>query len=164
MAATVIINEWTSTATQTDKTSGTVRMKNANDPTVDSNDPLVIPTSGSDFSYTKWLQLRITGTPPSDKINNLQFYTDGANGFGTGVNLWAKSAAAFSTPSEPTTSSGYANAFGLTVGGALALSSSDFSGSGTNIGSFVTLLMEVSATATVGALTAETVTFSYDEI
>lgn len=165
MAATVDIVECNVTISgTTSKGSGTVRMKNADDSTVDSNDPLVIPAAGSDFSYTKWLRLRIGDTGASDKINNIKFYTDGASGFGTGVGLWAKSAAAFSAPSEPATSSGYSDAFGYTSGGALALSGADFSGTNTQIGSFLVLLMEVSATATAGALSGETGTFSYDEI
>lgn len=165
MAATVTIVEKTGApGTETDKTSGTVRFKNADDATVDSNDPLVIPTSGSDFSYEKWLRLKIGATGPSDKINNLKFYTDGASGFGTGVGLWAKTVASYSTPAEPATSSGYTGAFTYTAGGALALSSTDFSATSTQIGSHLVLLMEVSSTATAGALSAETGTFSYDEI
>lgn len=165
MAASVIIAEKIgATGSINDKTSLTIRMKNADNASADSENALVIPAAGQEFSFTKWLRLQITGTPPSDKINNIKFYTDGSSGFGTGVGLWAKSAAAFSAPSEPTTSSGYVDAFGLTSAAPLALSSTDFSGSGTEIGSHVVLLMEVSATATVGALTAETITFSYDEI
>ena len=165
MAADVdIVERNSSNGTITIKTSLTIRMKNADDSAPDSADPMVIPGAGSDFSFTKWLQLRIGATAPSDKINNFNFYTDGVNDFGVGVNLWAKSAAAFSAPSEPITSSGYGTAHALTVGAPMTLSSTDFSGTSSNVGSLAVLLMEVSATATVGALSTETITFSYDEI
>jgi hypothetical protein len=165
MAADVTIVEKNGApGTPTDKTSGTVRFKNADDATVDSNNPMVIPTSGADFSYEKWLRLKIGNTAPSDKINNLKFYTDGVSGFGTGISLWAKTVAAYSTPATTTTSTNYTDAFSYTVGGALALSSTDFSATNTEIGSHLVMLMEVSSTATAGALSAETGTFSYDEI
>lgn len=166
MAATVdIIEKNGSTGNATIKTSGTVRFKNADDANVDTNNPLVIPSAGQfDFSYEKWLRLKIGATPPSDRISNIRFYTDGTSGLGTGVDVFGRSAAAFSTPAEVTTTTGLTNIFTWTVGGALVLSSTNFSGSGTEIGSHVVLTMRIADTATVGAMTAETVTFSYDEI
>jgi len=149
-----------------DKTAGTIRMKNADDALVDSNNPMVIPVAGSDFSFTKWLRLAIAtgGNAPSDNISNIRAYFDGANGFGTGVSLWAKSEAAMSAPTEPATSSGYTDAFGFTSAAPMSLAGGPYSGSGTEMASHFVLLMEVSLTATVGALTAETLTFAYDEI
>lgn len=165
MAATVdIVEKNGAGATATTKTSSTVRFKNADNATVDSANPMVIPTSGTDFSYEKWLRLKIGATPPADKINNIKFYTDGSNGFGIGVSIYGRSAASYSTPAEVTTTTGLTEIWGWTAAAALALSSTDFSGSATEIGSHVVLTMTVASTATVGALTAETVTFTYDEI
>ncbi len=167
MAATVDIYERNgggALASSTAKTSGTIRFKNADNSVVDSVNPMVIPAAGSDWSFEKWLQLRITGTRPTDNISNLKFYTDGVNGFGTGIQVWARSATAFSTPAEPTTSTGLVTAFALTVGGALGLAGGPFSGTSTFVGSMAVLVMEVASTATIGALTPETITFSYDEI
>lgn len=165
MAATVdIIEKNGAGGTATTKTSSTVRFKNADNATVDSNNPMVIPTGAADYSYEKWLRLKIGATPPADKINNLKFYTDGSNGFGTGISVYGRAVAAYSTPAEVSTVSGLTNIFTYTANGALSLSAGDYSGSGTEIGSHVVLTMVVESTATVGALTAETVTFSYDEI
>jgi len=168
MAATVNIFERNGSGvigSSTAKDSGTVRFKNADDSNVDSNNPLVIPAGAvSDFSFEKWLCLRIGATRPADNISNIRFYTDGTNGFGTGILVWARSAAAFSSPAEITTSTGLTNAFTYTAGGALALAGGPFSGTSTFVGSHVVLSMEVVNTATIGALTPETVTFLYDEI
>lgn len=177
MVATVIIQEWNSSATSTDKTSSTVRFKNANNHTVDNSDPLVIPGSGTDYSYEKWLRLRITGTPPSDNISSLNFYMDGANNFGTGVYLWGTRSTKLTTsigepntgnrPPHANTTSGsvtMTDAFTFTSGAPLTLGGGSFSASSTNVGNFVVLVLEASAAATQGTLTAETATFEYDEI
>jgi hypothetical protein len=181
MAATVVINEWNGNSTKTDKTSSTVRFKSADNATVDTNNPLSIPASGQTYSYEKWLRLAITGTPPSQRINNLKFYTDGSNGYDSGsgfVKLWGEVAAsgafrsaeaAVAANSIPLGGSGsltMTNAFTYTANGALSLSSAaeTFSGSGVDIGLFVVAVMEIEPSATQGTLTAETGTFSYDEI
>lgn len=165
MVATVLIREKNGAgATSTDKTSGTVRMKNADDATVNTSNPMVIPTSGSDWSFEKWFRLNIS-VAPSVQITNPKFYTDGANGFGTGVSLWAKAVTAYVTPAEGTASTGYSSAFGYTSGAALSLD--DSAGPWTTTGDFgkwLVLLLEVASTATQGSLTVETLTFSYDEI
>jgi hypothetical protein len=181
MAATVIIQEWNGNSTKTDKTSSTVRFKSADNATVDTNNPLSIPASGQTYSYEKWLRLAITGTPPSQRINNLKFYTDGSNGYDSGsgfVKLWGEvegagafrsAEAAVAANSIPLGGSGsvtMTNAFTYTANGALSLSTGaeTFSGSGVDIGQFVVLVMEIEPSATQGTLTAETGTFSYDEI
>ena len=85
MAATVTIVEKNGAgATETDKTSGTIRFKNADDSTVDLNDPLVKPSSGTEYSFEKWLQMKVTGGSYS-QITDLVAYSDGSNGLGTGV-------------------------------------------------------------------------------
>jgi len=163
MVATVqIIEKNGAGGTPTDKTSGTVRFKNADDANVDNNNPMVIPPSGSDWSFEKWLRLNVT-VAPAVQISNLKFYMDGANNFGTGVSLWAKAVAAYATPAEGTGSAGYADAFGYTSGAPLSLGAGPYTGTGEK-GDHAVLLMEVASTATQGSLTAETATFSYDEI
>jgi hypothetical protein len=181
MAATVVINEWNGNSTKTDKTSSTVRFKSADNATVDTNNPLSIPAAGQTYSYEKWLRLAITGTGPSQRINNLKFYTDGSNGYDSGsgfVKLWGETQAsgAFRSSAAPDTANSIplagsgsktmTNSFSYTSGGALSLSSAaeTFSGTGVDIGGFVVLVMEVEPSATQGTLTAETGTFSYDEI
>ena len=89
MAATVIINEHNGAGgAKTDKTSGTVRFKNADDANVDLIDPLVVPGSGQEYSFEKWLRLEITDAGGFTQIDNLRAYSDGTNSFGAGIKLW----------------------------------------------------------------------------
>lgn len=163
MPATVqIVEKNGAGGTATDKTSGTIRFKNADNATVDNNNPMVIPGAGSDFSFEKWLRLNVT-VAPSVQISNLKFYTDGANGLGTGVLLWAKAVASYATPAEPANSSGYTNAFTFTSGSSLSLGAGPFTSTGEK-GDHAVCLMEVQNTATQGQTPSETITFSYDEI
>ena len=182
MAATVQIHEWNTEASITDKTSGTVRFKNANDATADLNDPLIIPTSGQEYSFEKWLRLVITDEGGFTQISNLQVYTDGANGFGTGVLAWYAITGVFITPVVPletddppqTPAAGspkedMADLFGLTTGarGDMdAINTGPFTGGSPQeyIGDWIVIVMEVNSTATQGVTPSETITFSYDEI
>lgn len=162
MVATVTIIEKNGTAgTATDKTSGTVRMKNADNATVDINNPMVVPTAGTDYSYQKWLRLKVT-VAPSNNLSNLKFYTDGSNGLGTGVGLYAKAVATYATPTEPSATTGYTDAFTYTSGAALSLGTGTVTGTGEK-GSHAVLLLTVTTTASPGTTASETLTFSYDE-
>lgn len=162
MAATMLIHEKNGAGeTATDKTGGTVRFKNADNPTVDLNDPMVIPSTGSDFSFEKWLRLNVSGA--FTQVGNLRFYTDGASGFGTGVNAFAKTEAVYATPDELTSGAGYLDAFSYTSGAPLDLGVGPFTSTG-DVGSYVVLGLEVESTAAQGTLTPETITFAFDEI
>ncbi len=162
MVATVIINEKNGAGeTATDKTSGTIRLKNADDATVNTSNPMVVPGSGSDWSFEKWLRLNVAGT--FTELTNLKFYTDGTSGFGTGVLTWAKAVTTFATPAELTASTGYLDAFSYTSGSPLSLGAGPYTSTG-DIGSYLVMGLEVQSTASQGALTAEVLTFGYDEI
>lgn len=184
MAATVIINEWTSAGSLTDKTSGTIRFKNANDATVDLNDPMVVPGAGQDYSFEKWLRLQITDAGGFTQIDNLQAYSDGDNGLGTGIKVWYATDGNFQTPVEPdesqdppffngpgTGSPGDAmqDFFGATSGAPIDMDANNTGpftdGSpAEHIGDFLVLVAEVEASASNGVTPSETLTFSYDEI
>jgi len=162
MVAIVIINQKNGAGeTATDVTSGTYRFKNADDANVDSNNPMVVPGAGSDWSFQKFLRLNFAGT--FTNVSNLRYYTDGSNGFGTGVLLWAQATPAYATPAKETISTGYLDAFGYTSGAPLSLGAGPFTGLGDN-GDYLKEAMEVQSTATQGALTPELQTFSWDEI
>lgn len=181
MAATVIINEWTSAGTITDKTSGTVRFKNANNSTVDLVNPLVVPTSGQEYSFEKWLRLQITDAGGFTQLSDLEVYSDGANGWGTGVKGWYAIEATFQTPVVPDESqdppffngpstgspgNAMADLFGLTSGAPGSLGAGPFTDGSPaeHIGSFIVLVMEVETTASAGVTPTETLTFRYSEI
>lgn len=168
MSATIQIHEMSALAAGTDKTSGTVRFKDADNATVDANDPLVVPESGSIYSYTKKLRAYMEA-PPDTQVGNLRWYSDGANGFGTGIGVTAKNLGTTWSANYKTQMSGGADLFGYTSG-------SPLDGDGTDTGPFVPaddnsyigdlieLQMSVASTASNGSLSAETLTLAYDEI
>lgn len=182
MPATVNIYEWTSAGVQTSKTSGTVRFKNANDANVDLNDPLQVPASNREYSFEKWLRLRIDDAGGFTQISNLRAYSDGSNDFGTGIKVWYAVAGAFGVPVVPDETvdppqSAAAGSPQEDMSDFFASSSGspiDLDGINTGpftdgspaewIGDFLVLVMEVETTAGNGTLPSETLTFAWDEI
>jgi hypothetical protein len=172
MVATVILNEKNGAGeTATAKTSATVRFKNADNATDDANDPLVIPSSNREYSYEKWVRAEVTGGTYTN-ITNVRFYTDGANGYNTGIKLWATTDATYSTPATPTETDDpphhdavdMTDAFTYTSGSSLTLGAGPYTGNG-EIGDYLVMVMEVETTATVSGNSGnETMTISYDEV
>ncbi len=177
MPATVDIREKNGAGeTATIKTGGTLRCKNADNATVDTADPLIIPGAGQEYSFEKVARLHIGSPGPSVEITNVEFFMDGANNFGTGVKLWGRGLAAYTTPAVPNeandppeipvngTPAPATDAFTWTSAAPLALGAGPFSGTNVDIADYLYLVMEVETTATQGALTPETATWRYDEI
>lgn len=163
MAATVQIIEKNGAAgTASDKTSGTIRFKNADDSNVDLNNPMVKPNSGTDFSFEKWLRLNVTGGSYS-QITNINAYSDGAINLGTGVSLYAKAVANYATPAEATATTGYTNFGAYTSAAPLSLGAGPYTGTG-EIGSHLVMILTVGTSASGGVTPSETLTFSWDEI
>lgn len=163
MAATVqIVEKNGAGGTQTDKTSGTVRFKNADNATVDLNNPMVKPTSGTDYSFEKWLRFNVTGGTYS-QITNIKAYTDGANGLGTGVGLYAKAVTSYATPAEATSTTGYTNAFTYTSGAALSLGAGPYTSTGEK-GDHLVMMLTIDNTVSGGVTPTETLTVAWDEI
>lgn len=168
MAAAIQIHEMSALATGTDKTSGTVRFKDADNATVDTSNPLVVPASTTIYSYTKRLRAKMV-TAPSVQVDNFRWYSDGANGFGTGIGVQAKNIGTTWTANYKTAMSSGSDLFGYT-------SASPLDGDGTDTGPFtsidegnyigdlIELQMSVASTASQGALSAETITLAFDEI
>lgn len=163
MAATVQIGEKNGAgATFTDKTGGTIRFKNADDATVDYVNPMVIPGAGTDYSFEKWIRFKVTGGSYT-QITNLKAYSDGGNGLGAGVGLYAKAVAAYSTPAEATSTVGYTDFFTYTSGSALSLGAGPFTSTGEK-GDHLVMICTVGSTAAAGVTPTETLTFGWDEI
>lgn len=163
MAATVqIVEKNGAGGTTTDKTGGTVRFKKADNSTVDLNNPMVKPGSGSDWSFQKFLRLLVAGGSYT-QITNIRAYMDGSSGLGTGINLWAKASASYSTPALETASSSYANAFTYTSGSPLSLGAGPFTSTGEK-GDHLQMALEVQASASGGLTPSETLTIAWDEI
>ena len=174
MVATVQIREKNGAEVPTDKTAGTIRMKAADDATVDANNPLVIPATGQNYSYEKWLRLYIGATGPDTNITNPKFYTDGTNSFGPNIKLWVSGQLAYITPISPSTANdpplintvAGTDAFSYSSGAPLALdvnNAGPYTGTLTDIADYLVVVMEAEAGATQGALAAEVMTFVYDE-
>lgn len=163
MAATVQIIEKTGAGgTPTDKTSGTIRFKNADNATVDTSNPMVVPPSGTDYSFEKWLRFNVSAGTYTE-ISNIKAYSDGTSGLGTGVVVYAKAVTAFATPAEATATTGYADFFSYTSGAALTLGAGPFTSTGEK-GDHLVMMMAVADTASGGVTPSETLTIAWDEI
>lgn len=163
MAATVqIIEKNGAGGTPTDKTSGTIRFKNADNATVDTANPMVKPVAGTDYSWEKWVRFNVSGGTYTE-ITNVRAYSDGANGMGTGVAVYAKAVASYATPAEATGTAGYTSLFTYTSGSALALGAGPFTSTGEKADHLV-MMMTVADTASGGITPSETLTIAWDEI
>lgn len=168
MAATIQIHEMSALAAGTDKSAATVRFKAADNATVDTSDPIIVPDSGSAYSYTKTLRAYMEA-PPDTSVSNLRWYTDGANSFGTGVSVSAKNSGVTFNAHIITAMSGGADLFSYTSGAPLDGDNTDTgpfapADDDSYIGDIVEMQMVVASTASQGTLTAETLTLAYDEV
>lgn len=164
-----------------------LRFKTADNPTIDSVNPVPRPTSGTNYSYTKSLYI-YCDTAPDTQIDNFRFYTDGG-GFGTGITI--NVGLQFPTRNSGSTS-GYKVATGTpgttgtemtafytgisTVGDAFSytsgspLSGPTISESGSIINAsgettnYIVFQAAVTSSASPGDKANETWTFLYDEI
>ena len=163
MAATVqIVEKNGAGGTATDKPSGNSRFKNADTATVDTANPLVKPGAGTDYSFEKWLRMNVTGGTYTE-ISNIKIYSDGSNGLGTGVNLYAKAVASYATPAEATSTAGYTDFFTYNSGAALSLGAGPYTSTGEK-GDHCVMIMTVGTTASGGVTPSETITLGWDEI
>lgn len=178
MPATVTIRRWTGSSggpTKTDITGINTRA-NAEDAhtTAGTTNPILVPTSGTNYSYwvTTGLQIdAITG----GTVSNIKWYTDGSNSLGTGITCKGNTANSYvqatgtagTTGTQLTTGnhSGLAGApsdvFAYTSASPKSISGS--SSSTGAVGDFMVYQIEVDDTATAGAATAETFTWRYDD-
>src|ERR1043165_6712093 len=101
MAATITIRRLTGAGpTSTDITGINTRVDLSDaHSTASTSNPIPIPASGTNYSYWCVTQLNCT-VAPATLVNNLKWYTAGANSFGTGV------------PCKCNTATGYVQATG----------------------------------------------------
>jgi len=159
MAATIQVHEMTGVGAGVDKTSGTVRFKSANETSVDTNNRLQIPPSGTTYSYTKQLQFNFQ-TAPSVDIQNLRAYSDHTNSFGTGIGVQYDVQSSFITNINTNISG--TDLFTKYSGDPISLGTGPYTGTGYK-GSLLRLQMTVDNTASPGQLTPEVLTMAYDE-
>lgn len=166
MPATVLIREKNGAGeTATDKTSGTIRFKNADNATVDLNNPLVKPGAGVDYSFEKWLRLNVS-VAPTGNITNPKVYMSGAAETGQLLYMRTTNPGSYTTPAEATATTGYTDAFTYTSGSPKALDTANagpYTGTG-DIADYLVMMMTVGTTvAAPGTLASKTITFQWDE-
>lgn len=184
MTATIIINRLTSTGpTATPITSATTRLKQADNGTQDTNNPVpAVGTLDSNASVSCWCVTRLECTvAPVTAVNNLFWYADNA-AMATGTKLKGESATAYvQAPITGLTFGGageltVANYTGLTtpviVGNAAAggvytsAAKKTMSGSTTTTEQFgdrFVYQLQVASAASPGVITAVLFTWQYDE-
>lgn len=177
-AATVTIRRLTGAGpTSTDITSINTRA-NAQDAheTADVDNPIQVPAAGSNYSYWVTTQLNATSSP-SGTIDNLRWYADGNNNFGTGVTCIGQEATSYveatGTPgvtgTELTTGNhagitgAPADVFTHTSGSPKSLTGSISNPTTGAFGSRFVYQIVVGTTAGPGATAQETFTWKYDE-
>lgn len=176
MPATVQIRRHTgATPTKTDITSINTRLQ-AEDThtTAGTNSPILIPTSGTNYSYWATFQLYIAAIT-GGTVNNIKWYTDGSSGLGTGITANVSAAATAYTQATGTqgatgtvlNNTNYpgvgtpSNAFAYTSASPLSVAGS---GNATgDVGNLVVLQLAIASTASQGVKPAETVTWRYDD-
>ena len=176
MAATVQIVRLTGAGpTATDITSINTRA-NAEDAhtTAGTSNSILVPAAGSNYSYWVVTRLNVTAIS-SGTVDNVKWYTDGANNFGTGVTCVGNTATGYvqatgtaGTSGTQLTTGNYAtlagspsDVFAYTSGSPLSVS-----GTTTTTGQFgdrVVYQIVVGTTAASGATATETFTWRYDD-
>lgn len=178
MGATVQIRRWTGVAgseTKTDVTGINSRM-NAEDAhsTNGTSNSVLIPSSGTNRSFWAVFRLYIAAIV-GGTVNNIKWFTDGANGLGTGVSLKVNTATAYTratgttgttgtqltTGNYPTLAGAPVDAFTYNSGSPLSVAGS--SNTTGDVGDFVVQQIEVLNTASQGATPQETITWQYDD-
>ena len=152
----------------------------------DTNDqdlasPLIIPTSGTIYSFWKQLYI-ISTTAPDTQVDNVQLYSDGALAWGTGVTVQVGDqfplhsstvttgydvADAQEIMTNHTDITSETSLFTFTSASTLALSISETSSIINAVGettNYIVLQTDVLSTSTPGTKATEIVTWQYDEI
>lgn len=146
-----------------------------------TSNPVRIPTSGHNYSY--WVSTRLNAqTSPSGTINNLRWFTDGTNNFGTGIDCFVARANQganagyrqatgtvgvtgdeLNTTNHTGLVANPVNAFTYTSSSPLNLSGSISNPNTGYFGDIVVYQIRVANTASPGVSGQETFTFRYDE-
>lgn len=161
-----------------------LRFKDADNNTVDSNDPIPIPGAGTYYSRWKHIFLYCSAINDATQIDNVKFYTSGSLNWGTGVDVQVGN----QTPTHNSGSTaGYdesdtdnqelvanhanittkANVNTKTSGSPLSVSISEASNIIDATGEssdYIVLQMDVGSTASPGDISDQTLTIQYDEI
>lgn len=163
-----------------------LKMKTADDSTIDNVNPIPKPAAGTNYSFWKQVYLKCS-VAPSAQCDNFKWYTDGG-GFGTGITLKMgtqhptknsgsdagyevatgtigetgdEMVAAHAGLSASSDAFGYTSATPKTVSCSETSSKIDAIGETTD---YIVLQAEVGTTASAGTPSNETLTWKWDEI
>lgn len=166
MAATVSVKQVTGSG-PTATTITNLRMNTDDTVNPGTTNPLVKPSSGTNYSYIKTVYLN-ADTTPTGTINNVKLYCDGTIGW-TGVDLYVGSNGTYhqAEGTEGTTATvstvATADIEEFTSGAPKSLTGSITNPSTGRISDYVVFQARVSTSAVSGTLSTETLTFQYDE-
>lgn len=176
MAATVKINRLTGAGPSYTDITGINTRANAEDAhsTAGTTNSVLVPAAGTNYSFWVVTQLEVTAIT-AGTVNNLKWYTDGANNFGTGVTCKVNTATTYvqatgttGTTGDQLTTSAYStlagtpvDAFGYTSGSPLSVTGT--TSAVAKFGDRVVYQIEVASTAASGASGQETFTWKYDD-
>ena len=170
MAATTAVYQYTGSG-PTGTSITNLRYKTADDSSgTDTTYPLVKPSSGTNYSYVAWVALYVS-VAPSTSITNIKWYSDGG-GFGTGVtvkgimtNTYAQATGTQGTSGDlsSTVYTSGTDMFTYTSASPLSVTSAATTGTG-RYSYYVASQMALSTSVSAGTLTAETLTFRFDEL
>jgi len=165
MAADVSLRVFTGTdaGTKSDPVDGIdfISADNAvNNLTNRQNNPIVVPGSGENYSFEKWLKLELD-TAPDNEITNIQFWGPSSYPTGTGVNVGTTQTGATPTDSESSVATEDVTTY--TSGNKLEWDDGSYSATGL-IDEFLVLQLEVDNNASPGNWDQQTYYYSYDEM
>jgi len=165
MAATVVIKSahgGTDGAPAVENTVTSIRFKTADNDTADTNNPLVKPTSGTNYSFEKWLRLHVE-VAPDNSLSNLRFHrsagtpSQGISDYygevsqATGYKVPVGTESIYATTPVPTTATALTNDNGT------------FTGTG-HYGPWIVLQWRIDSTAQPGTQNTLTYRFTFDEV
>jgi hypothetical protein len=167
MAATVLIREKNTVGeTATDKTAGTIRLKQADNATVDNVNPVPKPAAGVQRTFEKWLRLNLSVAPTGD-VSNPQFYVSGSPGTGITYYVRTTNPGVFATPATPANDASGTDMTTYNSGARKdmdAVNAGPFTGTGDK-GDYLVMWATVGTTVTApqNPTANMTLTFTYDE-
>jgi len=178
MAATVILERYTGVGPTQTPITGINTRANAEDAhsTAGTSNPVQKPAAGSNYSY--WVVVRPNATvTPAGTIDNIRWFSDGSNGFGTGITCVGNDASGYvqatGTPgvtgtqltvgNYATLSGAPVDVFTLTSGSPKSITGSITNPSTGAFGDYFVYQIVVGTSASPGASSQETFTWRYDE-
>lgn len=177
MAATVIINRINGAGAVLSPITGINTVVNMVDSQQSnaalSTNPIPIPPSGSTLSWWAVTRLQCT-VAPSGTINNIRWYTNGTNNWGTGVSCLGNAASAYTqatgSPTNgtilnptnyPSLVAATTNVNGFTSGAPATIAGSTTTA--VSFGNYFVYQFTILPSASPGVTTAQSFTWAYDE-